>query len=96
MNFQSTGPHGKGIQRLNINLLTPARFNPNIMSVKSGKGIPGWIHYEPGMKNPLLNYLPHFLATFLVENMFERLNLPEPVQLARQSSVRVYKDHHDR
>ena len=48
------------------------------------------------MKNPLLKYLPHFLATFLVENMFDRLNLPEPVPLARQRSVRVYKDHRDR
>jgi len=96
MNFQSTWPHGRGIQRLNINLLKPARFNPNIMSVKSGEAIPGWIHYEPRMKNPLLKYLPHFLATFLVENMFDRLNLPEPVPLARQRSVRVYKDHRDR
>ena len=96
MNFQSTGPHGKGIQRLNINLLKPARFNPNIMSVKSGEAIPGCICYEPRMKNPLLKYLPHFLATFLVENMFDRLNLPEPVPLARQKSVRVYKDHRDR
>ena len=28
--------------------------------------------------------------------MFERLNLPEPVPLTRQRSVRVHKDDHDK
>ena len=96
MNFQSKGLHGKGIQRLNIDLLKPERLNLNRMSVKSGEAIPELIHYESRTKNPLLKYFLHILATFLVEDRFERLNLPEPIPLQRQRRVRVYKDHRDR
>ncbi len=40
---------------------------------------------------PLLKYLPHFLATFLVENLAEALNLPEPPAIKPRQSF--YKDN---
>ena len=64
MNFQSNGPHGKGIQRLNNKLLKPKRFNLNIMSVRSGEAIPEWIHLNQEQKildsSIYLIFLPPF------------------------------------
>jgi hypothetical protein len=45
-------------------LLKPERFDQNIMSVRNRKAIPGWIHYEPRTKHPLLKYFIIFLPPF--------------------------------
>jgi hypothetical protein len=44
------------------------------------------VHYQPRLQYPLLRYLPHFLATFLVENLAEALNIPEPPAIQPQQS----------
>ena len=74
---------GEGIQRLKVNLrlLKPERLgiiHMGLVSLRNAQAVPGWVHYQPRLQCQLLRYLPHFLATFLVENLAEVLNIPEP------------------
>ena len=93
--FQACGAHGQGIQRLNINLLKPEKIaiaaRGGIICLKNAAAVAGWVHYQPRLQCPLLRYLPHFLATFLVENLAEALNLPEPPAIKPRQSF--YKDN---
>ena len=57
--------------------------------------IPGWFRYEPRSKCPLLKYLPHFLATFLVENLSDQLKLPEPI-CSGKGKITIYHDQRGR
>ena len=98
MIFQSCGPHGQGLQRLDINLLKPERLlvapQGNVISLRNAAAVTGWVQYQPRLQCPLLRYLPHFLATFIVENLDEALYLPAPPPInPRQSS---YKDQEGR
>ena len=98
MIYQSCGPHGQGLQRLDINLLKPERLlvapQGNVISLRNAAAVTGWVQYQPRLQCPLLRYLPHFLATFIVENLDEALHLPAPTPIKpRQSS---YKDQKGR
>ena len=97
---QSCGPHGHGLQRLNINLLKPDRFSVSgvgqMVSLRNAQAHSGWpgVQYAPRCQCPLLRFLPHFLATFIVENLADSLNLPAPPAVQpRQSS---YEDRNGR
>jgi len=96
--LQSCGNHDTGIQRLNVNLLKPDRINVanrgDIVSLRNASSISGWVQYQPRLKCPLLRYLPHFLATFIVENLAEAVNLPEPPAVKPRESS--YTDHKGR
>ena len=98
MIFQSCGPHGQDLQRLDINLLKPERLlvapRGNVKSLRNAAAVTGWVQYQPRLQCPLLRYLPHFLAAFIVENSGEALHLPDPLPInPRQSS---YKDQKGR
>ena len=74
---------GKGWQRqanlrLNVNLLRPFRHS---VGVPGGAIQTSWIEYGPRRLHPKLQFLPHQLATFLVENLHEQLRLPPPDRL---------------
>jgi hypothetical protein len=57
-----------------------------LVSLRNAQAVPGWVHYQPRLQCPLLRYLPHFLATFLVENLAEALNIPEPPAIQPRQS----------
>ncbi len=96
--YQSCGPHGQGLQRLDIDLLKPQRLlvapRGNVISLRSAEGVTGWVQYQLRLQCPLSRYLPHFLATFIVENLNEALHFSAPPPMKpRQSS---YKDQKGR
>jgi hypothetical protein len=58
----------------------------SLVSLRNTQAVPGWVYYQPRLQCPLLRYLPHFLATFLVENLAEVLNIPEPPAIQTRQS----------
>ena len=58
----------------------------SLVSLRNAQTVPGWVHYQPRPQCLLLRYLPHFLATFLVENLAEALNIPEPPAIQPRQS----------
>jgi hypothetical protein len=82
--------------RLDINLLKPERLlvapRGNVISLRNAAAVTGWVQYQPRLQCPLLRYLPHFLATFIFENLDEALHLPAPPPIKpRQSSYEDQK-----
>ena len=61
-----------------------------LVGLKNSQAVPGWVHNQPRMQCPLLRYLPHFLATFLLENLAEALNIPEPPAVQPQQCFYNY------
>ena len=95
---QSCGRNEQGIQRLNVNLLKPDRINTtsrgDVESARNASSISEWVQYQPRLKCPLLRYLPHFLATFMVENLYDALSLSHPPAVKPRESS--YTDHKGR
>ena len=81
--FQSKGKDGKGKPRLNVNLLKPFRHSVGVPAdvISTGAIRTSWIEYGPRRLHPKLQFLPHHLATFLVENLHEQLRLQPPDRL---------------
>ena len=67
---------------------------PDVLCVRNSSNLPGWVQYKPRLECPLLRYLPHFLATFIVENLDEALDLPPPPAIKPRESS--YTDHKKR
>ena len=51
--------------------------NPLVLSVASNPN-PRWISYQLRVSEPELQYLPTILSMWIVENLFEELDLPNP------------------
>ena len=51
---QSCGPHGHGLQRLNMNLLKPDRFSVSavgqMVSLRNAQAHSGWVQYAPSLE----------------------------------------------
>ena len=81
---QATGANGRGIRRLNLFLLKPSRFKVLASGGLAGqllcvsRGNERWVTYEPRILEPLLQFLPTILARWIVENLFDELNLEGP------------------
>ena len=94
---QATGRRGKGIDRYNVFLLKPYRFqvrrirvDPEILAVSSNAD-PKWISCRHRLADHRLMYLPTILARFIVENLFDDLGLPDPPAV-RSNDRYVYRD----
>ena len=92
------GPNGRGLRRLNLFLLKPFRFRVHADSARSilcvARSTEQWVQYEPRISEPLLQFLPTILARWIVENLFDLLDLLEP---PRPRPVdKVYTDHEGR
>lgn len=83
--------------RLNLFLLKPSRFKVLGDSAAGGqllcvsRGNERWMSYEPRISEPLLQFLPTILARWIVENLFDDLNLEVPPR--PRASDTVYTDH---
>ena len=91
-------PNGRGLRRLNLFLLKPFRFRVDADSARSilcvARSTEQWVQYEPRISEPLLQFLPTILARWIVENLFDLLDLLEP---SRPRPVdKVYTDHEGR
>ena len=63
-----------------------------MVSLRNAQAHSGWVQCAPRCQSPLLRFLPHFLATFIVENLADSLNLPAPPAVQpRQSSYEDMK-----
>ncbi len=66
----------------------------NVISLRNAAAVTGWVQYQPRLQCPLLRYLPHFLAPFIVENLDEAPHLPAPLPINPSQSS--YKDQKGR
>ena len=65
-----------------------------MINLRNASSVSGWVQYQPRLKSPLLRYLPHFLAIFIVENLDTVLELPQPPAIKPRESS--YTDHKGR
>ena len=57
-----------------------------MINLRNASSVSGWVQYQPRLKSPLLQYLPHFLAIFIVENLDTVLELPQPPAIKPRES----------
>ena len=78
--LQGLGRNGKGYLRINVDLLKPHSQQvgdwSNYVSVRHVDE--EWVQYWARHKMPLLQYLPTFLAIFVLENLRRQLKLIDP------------------
>ena len=78
-------------------LLKPSRFKVLASGDLAGqllcvsRGNERWVTYEPRILEPLLQFLPTILARWIVENLFDELNLEGPPR--PRATDTVYEDH---
>jgi hypothetical protein len=93
-----TGAHEKGYFRINIFLCKPYRFalksvDRPLLSVASNRD-PRWMSYPLRSSEPLVQFLPTILSTWIVDNLCDDLALPDPP--APSADERHFEDQRGR
>jgi len=94
------GKRETGFFRVNLFLCKPYRFALDhpalpLLSVAVNTD-PRWMSYPLREKEPLLQFLPTILATWIVDNLSEELEMPNPAQPSADERRHHFEDHQGR